>query len=79
MGCRFNEDNCRVELWYNDGRMISIDTLAVEEAVEANIVQRAALNYLLYNKPLEYADLILNGGLDVFLSSATKEDYGLPD
>lgn len=77
--CEYNMDNCCVEIEYSDGRMILINTLAIEDVMDANMIQRAALDYLIYNKPLEYADLVLNGGLEAFIKSASKRDYGLED
>lgn len=77
--CEYNMDNCCVEVEYSDGRTILINTLAIEDAVDANMIQRAALDYLIYNKPLEYATLILNGGLEEFVEDASKKDYGLED
>lgn len=75
--CEYNMDNCCVEIEYGDGRMIFINTLAIEDAVDANMIQRAALDYLIYNKPREYAVLVLNGGLEEFVKGASKNDYGL--
>ena len=63
ISCEFNMDNACVELRFADGTMISIDTIAVENEVADNMYERSKLDYLLYNAPLEYADLILNGDL----------------
>lgn len=41
--------------------MIAIDTIAVEKEVANNMYERSKLDYLIYNAPLEYADLILTG------------------
>ena len=43
------------------GRMISIDCTGVEDALDVTMAQRSELDYLIYNDPLGYADLILNG------------------
>ena len=50
-----------VELLLRDGRMISIDCTGVEDALDVTMAQRAELDYLIYNDPLAYAELILNG------------------
>ena len=34
--------------------------------------QRSELDYLIYNVPLEYADLILNGDLEKYLKAVTQ-------
>ena len=62
VSCAYNMDNCCVELKFTDGSMIAIDTIAVENEVADNMYQRSELDYLIYNVPLEYVDLILNGG-----------------
>ena len=61
ISCEFNMDTACVELKLTDGSMIAIDTIAVENEVADNMYQRSELDYLIYNAPLEYADLILNG------------------
>ena len=61
ISCAYNMDNCCVELKFADGSMIAIDTIAVENEVADNIYQRSELDYLIYNDPIGYADLILNG------------------
>ena len=53
--CEYNMDTACVELKFTDGRMISIDTIAVENEVADNMYQRSELDWLIYNKPLEYA------------------------
>ena len=58
--CKFNMDTGCVKLLLRDGRMISIDCTGVEDALDVTMAQRAELDYLIYNDPLGYADLILN-------------------
>ena len=58
--CKFNMDTGCVKLLLRDGRMISIDCTSVEDALDVTMAQRAELDYLIYNDPLGYADLILN-------------------
>ena len=67
--CKFNMDTGCVELLLRDGRMISIDCTGVEEALDVTMAQRAELDYLIYNDPLGYADLILNGDLEEYLGT----------
>ena len=59
--CKFNMDTGCVELLLRDGRMISIDCTGVEDALDVTMAQRSELDYLIYNDPLAYAELILNG------------------
>lgn len=58
ISCAYNMDNCCVELKFRDGRMIAIDTIAVENEIADNMYQRSELDYLIYNDPIAYADLI---------------------
>ena len=72
ISCEFNMDTACVELKFADGSMISIDTIAVENEVADNMYQRSELDYLIYNAPLEYADLILNGNPEIYLRTVTE-------
>ena len=72
ISCEFNMDTVCVELRFSDGSMISIDTIAVENEVADNMYQRSELDYLIYNAPLEYADLILNGDPETYLRTVTE-------
>jgi len=71
ISCEFNMDTACVELKFSDGSMIAIDTIAVENEVADNMYQRSELDYLIYNAPLEYADLILNGEPETYLKTVT--------
>ena len=42
--------------------------IAVEDEYGNTPAQRAELDWLLYNKPLEYAQLVLGGGMEHYLS-----------
>lgn len=61
LSCEFNMDTACVELKFANGSMIAIDTIAVENEVADNIYQRSELDWLIYNDPAAYADLVLNG------------------
>ena len=52
--------------------MIAIDTIAVEKEVADNRYQRPELDYLIYNDPIGYADLILNGDPETYLKIVTE-------
>ncbi len=72
LSCKFNMDTACVELKYSDGSMIAIDCDAVEGEVTDNMYERSQLDYLVYNAPLEYADLILNGNPKRYLKAVTE-------
>lgn len=65
-------DTACVELKFDDGSTIAIDTIAVENEVADNMYQRSELDYLIYNDPLAYADLVLNGNPEAYLKSVTE-------
>ena len=71
LSCEFNLDTVCVELKFSDGTMISIDTIAVENEAD-NMYQRSELDYLIYNDPLAYADLILNDNPESYLKAVTE-------
>ena len=66
-----NIDTACVELLLEDGTLIAIDCTAVENEVADNMYERSELDYLVYNAPLEYADLILNGDPVKYLKTVT--------
>lgn len=70
--CKYNIDTACVELRFADGSMISIDTTAVENEVADNMYQRSELDYLIYNDPVAYADLIFNGDPETYLKAVTE-------
>lgn len=72
VSCKFNMDTACVKLKYSDGTMIAIDIIAVENEVADNMYQRSELDWLIYNAPLEYADLILNGDPEKYLKAVTQ-------
>ncbi len=65
-------DTACVELKFANGSIIAIDTIAVENKVADNMYQRSELDYLIYNDPVGYADLILNGDPETYLKTVTE-------
>ena len=72
ISCEFNMDTACVELRYLDSSMISIDCTAVENELAGNMYQRSELDWLIYNDPAAYADLILNGDPETYLKTVTE-------
>ena len=68
LSCRYNMDTNLVEARFADGSAVAIDCIAVEEEYGNTPAQRAELDWLLYNKPLEYAQLALRGEMGRYLS-----------
>ena len=61
-----------MELKFDDGTMIAIDTIAVENEIADNMYQRSELDYLIYNDPVAYAKLVLNGDPETYLEAVTE-------
>ena len=68
LSCRFNMDINRVEAQFEDGTIVALDCIAVEDEYGNTPAQRAELDWLLYNKPLEYTWLVLSGEIEHYLS-----------
>lgn len=72
LSCAFNMDTACVELKMADDTLISIDCTAVENEVADNMYQRSELDWLIYNKPLEYAQLVFGGDLERFVQGVSE-------
>ncbi len=72
ISCEFYMDTACVELKFADGSMIFIDTVAVENEVADNMYQRSELDWLTYNKPLEYAQLDFGSNLEKYVQGALE-------
>ena len=64
----YNMDTNRAEAQFADGSAIAIDCLAIEDEYGNTPAQRAELDWLLYNKPLECVQLVLSGEIEHYLS-----------
>lgn len=74
VSCEFNIDTASVEVKYADSSMISIYCPAVEDEVAENMYQRSELDWLIYNDPAAYAELILNGDPEKYLKAVTEHN-----
>ena len=63
LSCHYNMDTNRVEARFADGT-----TLAIEDEYGNTPAQQAEFDWLLYSKPLEYAQLVLGGEIEHYLS-----------
>lgn len=72
ISCEYNIDTACVELKYDNSSMISIDCIAVENELDASMLQQSELDWLIYNKPLEYADLVLKGGTEEYIKGTSE-------
>ena len=75
--CTYNIDTASVEVTFSDGSVLSIYSPAVDHELDLNTSQQADLDWLMYNKPLEYVQMILSGEImDYFQYSPM---HGLED
>ena len=68
LSCHYNMDTNRVEARFADGTTLAIDCIAIEDEYGNPPAQRAEFDWLLHNKPLEYAQLVLGGEIEHYLS-----------
>ena len=71
--CKFNIDTACVEVKLTDGSMVSIDCDTVEAEYANNMYEASELDYLIYNEPLSYVELLLSGKIEEYLRNNT--DY----
>ena len=71
--CEFNINTACVEVKYQDGSMVSIDCTKVEYEVPRNMYEASELDWLVYNAPVDYVNLLLQGDIREYLRNVT--DY----
>ncbi len=72
LSCEYNIDTACVELKFADGRMIAVDCKAVETALDADTWQRSELDWLIYNKPLEYVQAVFSGEIEGYIKGPAE-------
>ncbi len=73
ISCEYNMDTACVEAVYPDGTKLAIDCSAIEDTFARNIYEQTELDYLIYNAPAEYINLVLSGEIEDYLRKYT--DY----
>ncbi len=76
--CEFNIDSACVELRYTDGETLSLYTPGIEDSFDTTLPMRTEMDWLIYNAPLEYAQMALDGTLEQYLGEAAGM-HGLED
>ena len=72
ISCEFNIDTACVEVKYGDGSMISNDCTRVENEVARNMYEASELDWLVYNAPVDYVNLLLHGDIREYLKNVTE-------
>ena len=76
--CEFNIDTACVELRYADGEALSLYTPDIEDSFDTTLPMRTEMDWLIYNAPLKYAQMALDGTLERYLREAAGT-HGLED
>ena len=69
---RFDMDSGYVYARLSDGNIILINCTAYEQAYADNMYERSELDYLIYNDPVGYVELVLDGDPKAYLKTVAK-------
>ena len=72
ISCAYNIDTACVEIRYDNGAVLAIDCIAVENQFARNRFEQSELDYLIYNEPSAYADLVILGNPAEYLKTVTE-------
>ena len=72
ISCVFNFDTANVDLLFDDGSSLMIDCTAIENQFGTTMRRRSELDWLIYNEPLSYAQMLLDGSMEQYLTNVTK-------
>lgn len=72
MSCEFNIDTACMEVRYTDGSMISVDCTLVDAEVARNMYESSELEWLVYNAPIDYVNLLFRGDIQGYLRNETE-------
>ena len=70
--CRFDFDTNHVVAVLSDGSRLSIDCIAVENELAETWLDRRELDFLIYNEPESYVELILTGRMGEYLNTVRE-------
>ena len=69
----FNIDTACVEVKYADSIMIAVDCTLVEAEVARNMYESSELEWLVYNAPVDYVNLLLHGNVREYVRNVTDK------
>lgn len=73
ISCESNIDTACVEVRFVGDSMIAIESILVEAEVARNMHESSELEWLVYNDPVGYVNLLLHGDIREYLRNTT--DY----
>lgn len=68
----FDFDTNRVEAILSDDSHLSIDCITVENELAETWLDRRELDFLIYNEPESYVELILTGRIEEYLNTVRE-------
>ncbi len=72
ISCEFNIDTACVEVKYANSGMISFDCTLIEAEVARKMYESSELDWLVYNAPVDYVNLLLHGDIREYLNNVTE-------
>lgn len=72
LSCSFNMDTANVEVLFDDGSSLMIDCNAIENQLGTTMRRRSELDWLIYNEPMSYVQMLLDGSMEQYLTNVTK-------
>lgn len=69
---RYDMDSGYVYGKLSDGNIILINCTAYEQAHADNMYERSELDYLIFNDPAGYVELVLEGNPETYLKAVAK-------
>ena len=72
ISCVFNFDTASVDLLFDDGSSLVIDCTVIENQYGTTMRRRSELDWLIYNEPLYYAQMLLDGSMETYLANVAK-------
>lgn len=72
LSCVFNMDIGCVEVKCADVSMIAINYTKVGNEVARNMYEASELDWLVYNAPIDYVNLLLHGDIREYLKNVTE-------
>ena len=70
--CYFDFDTNRVEAILSDDSRLSIDCIAVENELAETWLDRRELDFLIYNEPESYVELLLTVRMEEYLCTVRE-------
>lgn len=70
--CHFDFDTNCVVAALSDGSILSIDCIALENELAETWLDRRELDFLIYNEPESYMELILTGRIEEYLNTVRE-------